>query len=53
VLVTEWREYQNPNFKRIKELLGRPVVVDGRNIWSSYGLTKQGFEYRGIGVRGE
>jgi UDPglucose 6-dehydrogenase len=40
VLVTEQREYQNPNFKRIKELLGRPV--DGRNIWSSYGLTTQG-----------
>jgi UDPglucose 6-dehydrogenase len=51
VLVTEWREYQNPNFRRIRESLKAPVIVDGRNIWSSYGLTAQGFDYRGIGVR--
>jgi UDPglucose 6-dehydrogenase len=53
VLVTEWREYQSPNFRRIKEALKAPVVVDGRNIWSSYKLSAQGFDYRGIGVRPE
>jgi UDPglucose 6-dehydrogenase len=52
VLVTEWREYQNPDFDRIKGLLKNPFVVDGRNIWSSYGLRKLGFTYVGIGVRG-
>jgi UDPglucose 6-dehydrogenase len=52
VLVTEWREYQNPDFERIRKLLTTPVLIDGRNIWSRYGLRKQGFNYVGIGVRG-
>jgi UDPglucose 6-dehydrogenase len=51
VLVTEWREYQSPDFARIKGMLKQPVLVDGRNIWSSYGLKGQGFAYYGIGVR--
>jgi UDPglucose 6-dehydrogenase len=52
VLVTEWREYQNPDFERIKSLMRVPFLLDGRNIWSSYGLRKQGFTYSGIGVQG-
>jgi UDPglucose 6-dehydrogenase len=51
VLVTEWREYQSPDFKRIKTLLKQPVLIDGRNIWSTYHLSSQGFTYDGIGVR--
>lgn len=51
VLVTEWSEYQNPDFVRIKQLLKNPQVVDGRNIWTRYGLRQQGFEYQGIGVK--
>jgi UDPglucose 6-dehydrogenase len=52
VLVTEWREYQNPDFERIKQEMRTPFLLDGRNIWSSYGLRRQGFTYVGIGVRG-
>lgn len=51
VLHTEWRVYQNPDFGRIKQLLRRPLLIDGRNVWSSYELEEQGFEYDGIGVR--
>jgi UDPglucose 6-dehydrogenase len=51
VLVTEWREYQSPDFDRIKALLKQPVLIDGRNIWSTYNLGNQGFSYQGIGVR--
>jgi len=50
-LLTEWREYQNPDFERIKAALKTPVLVDGRNIWSRYGLAAQGFKYAGIGVK--
>jgi len=50
VLVTEWREYQSPDFARIKMLLTQPVLIDGRNIWSSYSLGSQGFQYQGIGL---
>ena len=52
VLVTEWRQYQNPDFDKLKGLLTRPLLIDGRNIWSGYGLRAQGFTYDGIGVRG-
>ena len=52
VLVTEWREYQNPDFERLKGTMNAPYILDGRNIWSSYGIRKLGFEYEGIGVHG-
>ncbi len=51
VLVTEWRLYQSPDFQRLKGLLKRPLLIDGRNIWSTYKLAEQGFTYDGIGVR--
>jgi UDPglucose 6-dehydrogenase len=51
VLVTEWRQYQSPDFDRLKSALKRPLLVDGRNIWSTYGLKSQGFVYEGIGIR--
>ena len=52
VLVTEWRPYQNPDFERLRATMKRPLLIDGRNIWSGYGLRKQGFTYEGIGVQG-
>jgi UDPglucose 6-dehydrogenase len=50
VLATEWREYQNPDFERLKKLMKTPCLLDGRNIWTSYHLTNEGFRYEGIGV---
>ena len=50
ILVTEWREYQSPDFKRLHSIMRTPNLVDGRNIWTIYGLTKQGFHYEGIGA---
>lgn len=50
LLLTEWREYQYPEFERIRELMRTPVIVDGRNIWTTYELGKQGFEYDGVGI---
>jgi UDPglucose 6-dehydrogenase len=52
VLVTEWREYQNPDFERLRELMRRPLLLDGRNIWSTYKLRDMGFTYDAIGARG-
>lgn len=52
VLLTEWRQYQNPDFERLKETMSRPLLLDARNIWSTYGLRKRGFLYDGIGVQG-
>jgi UDPglucose 6-dehydrogenase len=50
VLLTEWREYQFPEFERIRERMRTPVILDGRNIWVTYKLGEQGFQYDGVGV---
>ena len=50
VLVTEWRVYQSPDFEQLKETMVNPLILDGRNIWSTYGLVELGFTYEGIGV---
>lgn len=49
VLITEWPEFRNPDFERIKELMKTPVVFDGRNIYNPIKLRKMGFTYYGIG----
>ena len=49
LLVTEWKEYQNLDFKKIKRLMKKPVVIDGRNIYNREKLGKLGFQYQGIG----
>jgi len=51
VVVTEWLEYRNPDFDRMKKLLARPVVVDGRNLYSPDRMRALGFSYHSIGRR--
>jgi UDPglucose 6-dehydrogenase len=48
-LVTEWHEFRRPSFDRLKTLLKRPVIFDGRNIWSPGELRAAGFTYYGMG----
>ncbi|HEY3279574.1 MAG TPA: UDP-glucose/GDP-mannose dehydrogenase family protein [Gemmatimonadales bacterium] len=50
-IVTEWREYRNPDFARMKELLRRPLIVDGRNLYDPDRLARLGFTYDSIGRR--
>jgi UDPglucose 6-dehydrogenase len=49
VIVTDWNEYRHPDFLRIKETLKRPIVIDGRNLYSPEKLAKLGFTYRSFG----
>ena len=49
VLVTEWNEFRHLDMARIKQLMRRPVVVDGRNIYDPTAMRSLGFTYRGIG----
>ncbi len=48
-VVTDWNQFRNPDFKRIKKLLRGPAIFDGRNLYSSTLLAAQGFAYFGIG----
>jgi len=50
-IVTEWLEYRNPDFERIKRLLARPLIVDGRNLYAPERLARLGFTYDSIGRR--
>ncbi len=50
-IVTEWLEYRNPDFERIKRLLTRPLIVDGRNLYDPERLARLGFTYDSIGRR--
>jgi UDPglucose 6-dehydrogenase len=49
LLVTEWNEFRQPDFHRVKELMAKPVVFDGRNIWNPQRLRDMGFSYYGVG----
>jgi UDPglucose 6-dehydrogenase len=53
VIVTDWNEYRHPDFLRIKETLKRPIVIDGRNLYSPEKLAKLGFTYRSFGRAAE
>ncbi len=48
-LVTEWREFMSPDFRRMNELMNQPVIFDGRNIWNPQSLKSRGFTYFSIG----
>ena len=48
-IVTEWLEYRNPDFDRIKGLMTRPLIVDGRNLYDPPRMAKLGFIYESIG----
>ncbi|HEX4348118.1 MAG TPA: UDP-glucose/GDP-mannose dehydrogenase family protein [Vicinamibacterales bacterium] len=48
-IVTEWNEFREPDFKKMRELLTAPVVFDGRNIYSSEHMRSLGFTYFAIG----
>jgi len=48
-ILTEWLEYRNPDFERIRTTLKRPLIVDGRNLYDPERLAKLGFTYDGIG----
>jgi len=46
---TEWLEYRNPDFERIKRALTRPLIVDGRNLYDPQRMARLGFIYESIG----
>jgi len=49
VIVTEWLEYRNPDFDRIKSVMRRPIIVDGRNLYDPKRMKAMGFTYASIG----
>jgi UDPglucose 6-dehydrogenase len=48
-ILTDWNQFRNPDFKKIKNQLKAPIIFDGRNLYSATYLASQGFAYFGIG----
>jgi UDPglucose 6-dehydrogenase len=49
VLVTEWREFAELDWRAAASRMARPLIVDGRNFLDADSLREAGFEYEGIG----
>lgn len=49
LLLTEWNEFRRPDFDKIKNLMAKPVIFDGRNQYDKERMHQRGFEYFSIG----
>lgn len=49
VIITEWPQFKEPDFAKIKSLLGQAVIFDGRNLYEPEKLKESGFTYFCIG----
>ena len=50
ILVTEWKEFRQPDFEEIAKLLKQPMIFDGRNQYDKKRMKKLGIEYVQMGV---
>jgi UDPglucose 6-dehydrogenase len=51
LLLTEWNEFKLLNLERLRAVMRRPVIFDGRNLWEPERMRRLGFEYYSIGRR--
>ena len=49
VIVTEWNEFREPDFARMRKLMKNPAIFDGRNIYNPQQIRAHGFEYLSMG----
>lgn len=49
VICTEWDEFKSPDFERLRALLRRPIIFDGRNLYRPASMRRLGFEHHSIG----
>ncbi|MDX2096918.1 MAG: UDP-glucose/GDP-mannose dehydrogenase family protein [Leptolyngbyaceae cyanobacterium bins.59] len=49
VLVTDWQQFRNLDYKKMASLMSSPVMIDGRNFLDQQELEAAGFRYVGVG----
>ena len=49
VILTDWPEFRDLDYRRIKGLLASPNIVDGKNLLESDRVRSLGFKYKGMG----
>lgn len=52
LVLTDWNEFKQIDFQKLKGVVRQPVIVDGRNMYDPQEMAEKGFVYHGIG-RGE
>ncbi len=49
LICTDWNEFKQLDFARIKESMVQPIIVDGRNMYEAEAMQKLGFIYQAVG----
>jgi UDPglucose 6-dehydrogenase len=49
VIATEWNEFREPDFNRMRKIMKSPVIFDGRNIYGPEQMRTLGFTYYSVG----
>lgn len=49
IICTEWHEFRRPDLEEVRERLGRPLIFDGRNVFTPERMAEMGFDYYSIG----
>jgi UDPglucose 6-dehydrogenase len=49
LIITEWNEFREPDFAKMKRLMRHPVIFDGRNLYDPGQIRALGFTYTSIG----
>ncbi|MDO8637995.1 MAG: UDP-glucose/GDP-mannose dehydrogenase family protein [Candidatus Daviesbacteria bacterium] len=49
IFVTEWEQIKKIDLKKVKALIKKPVIIDGRNIFNPEKMKDLGFDYQSIG----
>lgn len=48
-ILTEWNEFREPDFRRMRALMREAVIFDGRNLFDREQMAAEGFGYYSIG----
>jgi UDPglucose 6-dehydrogenase len=51
LIATEWTDFRLPDTNLMKEIMKKPVIFDGRNIYNLKEMNAEGFEYFCIGLK--
>lgn len=49
LICTEWSEFKQPSFDKVKRLLKNPIIFDGRNMFDLEAMKQNGFHYESVG----
>jgi UDPglucose 6-dehydrogenase len=49
IILTEWKEFRSPDFKKMKSLINTSTIFDGRNLYHPKQVKSYGLSYYAIG----